>query len=157
MDMLQNLLGGGQKKQEYDDFVQRYEQGHPSEGYSDGEVMNRYSETAERLPPEAYERSAEEAFDRLSPEERVQFGRWLRQRARSQNVRLDDDDMDDDDRYRDPHQLAGMTSRLRQQEPGMFQQLLGGGGSGGAFDNPLAKAAVAGIVAMAASRIIGRR
>jgi hypothetical protein len=37
MGMLDDLLGSGTRQQEYSDFVRRYDQGHPSEGYSDHE------------------------------------------------------------------------------------------------------------------------
>jgi hypothetical protein len=41
MGILDELLGGGQRQKEYRDFVNRYEQGAPSEGYSDQEVLKR--------------------------------------------------------------------------------------------------------------------
>ena len=41
MGILDELLGGGQRQKEYRDFVNRYEQGHPSEGYYDQEVLKR--------------------------------------------------------------------------------------------------------------------
>jgi hypothetical protein len=44
MGLLDELLGGGQLQKEYKDFVNRYEQGDPSEGYSDQEVLKRYGE-----------------------------------------------------------------------------------------------------------------
>jgi hypothetical protein len=41
MGILDQLLGGGQRQKEYRDFVDRYEQGDPSEGYSDQELLKR--------------------------------------------------------------------------------------------------------------------
>jgi len=41
MGILDELLAGGQRRNEYKDFVKRYEQGAPSEGYSDQEVLER--------------------------------------------------------------------------------------------------------------------
>ena len=40
MGMLDELLGGGQTQKEYQDFVNRYEQGDPSEGYSTSDRRN---------------------------------------------------------------------------------------------------------------------
>ena len=40
MGILDELLAGGQHQKEYGDFVKRYEQGAPSEGYSDQEVSS---------------------------------------------------------------------------------------------------------------------
>ena len=41
MGILDELLGGGQRQQDYKDFINRYEQGDPSEGYTDQEVLKR--------------------------------------------------------------------------------------------------------------------
>jgi hypothetical protein len=52
-----------------------------------------------------------------------------------------------------------MTSRMEQQQPGILSQLLGGGGGGAGslLDNPLAKAALAGVAAMAVKQLMNRR
>jgi hypothetical protein len=39
--ILDDLLGNEQLQKQYKDFVKRYEQGDPSEGYSDQEVLKR--------------------------------------------------------------------------------------------------------------------
>ena len=49
MDLFEMLMGGGKNKQEYEDFASRYDQGHPSEGYSDEEVLERYGSSSQRL------------------------------------------------------------------------------------------------------------
>ena len=50
MGILDELLAGGQRQKEYGDFVDRYEQGHPSQGYSDQEVLKRYGEVSHAVP-----------------------------------------------------------------------------------------------------------
>jgi hypothetical protein len=40
------MLSGGQRQKDYRDFVDRYERGNPSEGYSDKEVLERYSDVS---------------------------------------------------------------------------------------------------------------
>jgi len=160
LDFLQNLLGGGQQRQEYGDFVNRYDQGPPHEGYSNQEVLNRYSQVAPQLPPDVYQQSAQEAFARMSPQERQEFARYLQQRSQQQGLNFPDFNQDGiDDRYQDPQKLAAVTSRMEQQQPGILGQLLGGGGGGAAsmLDNPLAKAALAGVTAMAVKRMLGGR
>jgi len=160
MSFLESLLGGGQQRQEYDDFVNRYEQGAPWTGISDQEALSRYRQVAPQLPPDVYQQSAEEAFARMSPQERLQFGQYLRQRAQQQQYAFPDFNQDGiDDRLQDPRYLAQVTGRMQQQQPGMLEQLLGGGGGGGgsALDNPLAKAALAGVAAMAVKRMMGGR
>jgi hypothetical protein len=49
---------------------------------------------------------------------------------------------------------------MEQQQPGILGQLLGGGGGGGAgsmLDNPLAKAALAGVAAIAVKKMMSGR
>src|SRR5215208_4480527 len=161
MGLLDDLLGGGQQRREYQDFATRYEQGPPWAGISDQEAMSRYQQVAPRLSPDQYQQSAQEAFARMSPQERMEFAEYLQQRSRQQSLDFPDFNHDGiDDRYQDPRMLAQVTSRMEQQQPGILGQLLGGGGGGGAgsmLDNPLAKAALAGVAAMAARRMMGGR
>ena len=110
-----------------------------------------------------YEESVREAFARLSPEERLQFTQYLRQQAQQQHLDFPDLNQDgiDDRVQQDPGDLAQMTSRMRQEQPGGLGQLLGGGGGGGGgmgdmLGNPIAKAALAGIAAMAVKKMMNR-
>ena len=157
LDFLQNMLGGPQQRQDYQDFVNRYQQGHPSEGYSDQEVVNRYQQVTQQLPPDAYQQSAQEAFARLSPEERTEFARWLQTRAQQQNVNVPAlSNSSDMGRFQDPGALAQVTTQMHQQEPDLLTKVLTGK-TGTALDNPLARAALAGVAAMAAQRVLSRR
>lgn len=149
MDLLNDLLGGDQR-QEYDDFVQRYERGNPWDDISDDEAGRRYREVAPRLPADEYESSAEAAFKQLTPEQRAEFGRWLQTQERESG--MDPDQRD----YTDPHELALETRRVQQEQPGILEQMLGGGGGGGILANPIAKAALGGIAAVAMRKMMGR-
>ena len=142
MGLFESLLGGGQRegrqtqqvqqeRQQFDDFIGRYEQGPPWAGVSDREALQRYQQVAPHCSPEVYEQSAQEAYARMSPQERVQFGQYLRQQARQQNIDVPDFNQDGiDDRLQDPATLARVTSRMHQQQPGVFGQLLGGAAGG---------------------------
>ncbi len=156
MNLFDNLFGG-QQRQETEDFVNRYQQGHPTEGYSEEEVMQQYQKVAGSAPDDIYQQSAEESFARLSPQERKEFFQFLRQKAQQQGGQdftdLNQDGVDD--RYQDPHELAQLTTRMRQQQPGFLEQLLGGGGQG-MPGNSLAKGALAGIAAMAMRKMTQR-
>ena len=165
MGFLESILGGGQNSEtDYRDFVNRYEQGAAHEGYSDQEVANRYHQVSRDLPADVYQESAQEAFSRMSPQERMQFGQYLQQQSRQQNYNFPDLDGDgQDDRYQDSNYLAQTTSRMHQQQPDLLGQLLGGaagmlGGNsqGNIFSNPLAKGAMAGIAAIAAKKLMDR-
>lgn len=158
MGLLQGLLGS--QREEFDDFVNRYDRGAPWDGISQEEAVSRYQQVATQVPPDVYEQSAEDAFSRLSPQQRMQLGQYLRQQGRQRNLPLADFDQDGiDDRFQDPRQLARMTSQMDQREPGVLGQLLGGssGGQGGMLENPIGKAALAGIAAMAVKRMAGGR
>lgn len=167
MNFLQTMFGDNQDSEhDYRDFVNRYEQGSPHEGYSDDEVSDRYQRVSRQMPPDLYQESAYEAFNRMSPQERMQFGQYLRQQSRQQNFDFPDRDRDgQDDRFQDPNYLAQITGRMHQQQPDLLNQLMssamgsfmgGGAGSGNALSNPLAKAAMAGIAAIAVKKMMER-
>ncbi len=168
MDFLGNLMGGGGegRREEYRDFANRYDEGAPYDRISDEETINRYREVAPNLSENEYRESAREAFSRMSPEERMQFGQQFRGYAHEQGYGdfIDRDRDGQDDRFQDPDYLAGMTGRMHTQQPDLMGNLMGGllggmggmmgglgGGSGG---NPMAKAAMAGIAAMAVKRMM---
>ena len=155
MSLIEKLLGGGNRS-EWDNFRTRYDQGSPYQGIPDDEAYNRYESVSRAAPPDVYEQSAQEAFQRMSPEERREFARYLQSRARDRGLQFPDlNGYGVDDRLQDPRDLARTTSRMEQQEPGILGQLLGKGGTGGKFDNPIAKAALLGITAIAAQKIMG--
>ena len=153
-NLMEVLTGGGGRRKEYEDFVERYDRGAPWEGIEDDEAKSRYDEVSSHLSDDDYELSAREAFERLDPKQRKEMARLLREQGRKRDVDLAEFDQDDDDRLSDPEQLARMTRHVRKQQPGGLGALLGGGGAGGMLGNPLAKAALAGIAAMAAKRVM---
>ena len=159
-------LRGGQRKKDFQDFVNRYDQGHPSEGYTDEEVLEKYRDVAHAVPPDQYAQAAQEALARLSPEERAEFVRMLQQRAQARNVPLPER------MESNPSDLGSVLTDLHQT-PGRLRDLLGGGsaaapGRGAAapaqpggldsltsmLGSPLAKAALAGIAAMVARKVM---
>jgi len=178
MDFLGGLMGGGNegRREEYQDFARRYDEGAPYDRISDEEAHSRYREVAPNLSEDDYRHSAREAFERMSPEERREFGRMLQEESRGRG-----DFGGDEGRYDDPDYLAGQMARMHGQQPDAMTQLLGGmmgtggsglmggalggmmggsgarAGSGGMMSNPVAKAAVAGIAAMAVKRAMGGR
>jgi hypothetical protein len=160
MGILDELLGGGPRQHDYKDFMNRYEQGHPSEGYSDQEVLERYRDVSHAVPRDQYAQAAQEALAKLSPEERAAFVKMLQERAQARGVAL-------------PRQMAPEPGDLGEvltdlhQKPGRLRDLLGGAPGSGAqpqapgsspltdmLGSPLAKAALAGIVAMVVKRVM---
>ena len=158
MGILDELIGGGQRQKEYRDFVDRYEQGDPSEGYSDQEVLNRYGDVSHAVPPDQYAQAAIEALGKLSPEERAAFVKMLQQRAEARGVALPQIEPE-------PKDLGQVLTDLHGK-PGQLRDILGGGdaqpqaqsqGSNPIIDmlsSPQAKAVLAGIAAMVVKRVM---
>jgi hypothetical protein len=154
MGLLDNLMGNPQVQQQMQTYVQQYQQGAPHEGYSDQEVLQKYQQVAPQLPTQDYQQAAQEAFNNMPPEQRQQFGQYVEQQLKSQGVQAPGFGGGN---YQDAGYLAQQTAQLHQQQPALLGQLLGGGGGGGVLANPAAKAALAGIAAMAISNAMGAR
>jgi hypothetical protein len=161
MGILDELLAGGQRQKEYNDFLNRYEQGHPSQGYSDEEVLKRYGEVSHAVSADQYAQAAQEALSKLSPEERAAFLKMLQDRAVARGVTL-------------PGKVAPGSKELGQvltdlhKKPGQLRDMLGAddiqpqqqaSGSSAITDilsSPMAKAVLAGIAAMVVKRVMAR-
>ncbi len=156
MGILDELLGGGDLQRRFEDFGKRFEQGHPSEGYTDQEVVDRYQDVAHAVPPDQYAQAAQEALARLSPEERAEFVKMLQERANARGVELPRQVGSD------PKDVGQVVTDLHQT-PGRLREILGGGSDPGQvtgasalpglFASPLAKAVLAGIAAMVVKRV----
>ena len=161
MGILDELLAGGQRQQEYSNFLDRYEQGHPSQGYSDQEVLTRYGEVSHAVSPDQYAQAAQEALSKLSPEERAAFVKMLQDRAATRGVSLPEKVPPE------PKELGEVLTDLHRK-PGQLRDMLGGdtgqpqqqaSGSNPIIDilsSPTAKAVLAGIAAMVVKRAMGR-
>jgi hypothetical protein len=159
MGILDDLLSSGQHQKDYTDFVNRYESGNPSEGYSDQEVLKRYGEVSHAVPSEEYSQAAQDALRKLSPEERAEFLRMLKERAEARGVQLPGRVASD------PKDLGQMLTDLHEK-PGQLRDILGGDSAaavqapgsnpiGDMLSSPLAKAVLAGIAAMVIKRMTG--
>jgi hypothetical protein len=161
MGILDELLAGGQRQKEYNDFLDRYEQGHPSQGYSDEEVLKRYSEVSHAVPVDQYAQAAQEALSKLSPEERAVFVKMLQDRAAARGITLPGRVPPE------PKELGQVLTDLHKK-PGQLRDMLGADAiqpqqqaseSSPITDilsSPMAKAVLAGIAAMVVKRVVGR-
>ena len=160
MGILDELLAGGQRQKEYSDFVDRYEQGHPSQGYSDQEVLKRYGEVSHAVQPDQYAQAAQEALSKLSPEERAAFVKMLQQRAAARGLTLPGPVATE------PKDLGQVLTDLHKK-PGQLRDMLGAPAQpqGQAGPNPIidiltsptAKAVLAGIAAMVVKNVMRPR
>ena len=177
-NFLSGLFGGHDddapeaRQQRANDFVQRVEQGNPAEDVSTEEVVHNYKNVASQLPDNEYVDAAREALARFSPRQRQEFGQLLNQHTGA-TIHGDIDD---------PQEIAQITNQLRSSGGGGgLAGLLGGGGSddlmnaisgligggggsaqphqqGGMSDllsNPVVKAIMAAIAAMAMKKYAG--
>ena len=160
MGFLDELLAGGQRQKEYSDFINRYDQGAPSEGYSDQEVLKRYGEVSHAVAPDQYAQAAQEALSKLSPEERAEFVKTLQDRAAARGVMLPKTVAPE------PKELGQVLTDLHKT-PGQLRDMLGGGDSQpqerasesnpitDILASPMAKAVLAGIAAMVVKNVMG--
>ena len=163
MDLLEMLMGSSETRTGFEDFLKRFEEGPPSEGYADQEVMERYGNVAHKVSPSEYQQAARDAFTRLSPADREELGQLLSGQARGKRLDLPGLIPNQKQGFGDLDWLANITAQLHQQ-PGLLRDLLGGlsgsnegGSTGSIFSNPVAKAALAGIAAMLVKRVMAGR
>jgi hypothetical protein len=163
MGLLDMLMGSSQTRDGFQDFLKRFEQGPPSEGYEDKEVLDRYGQVSHQASPSEYEAAARGAFGQLSQTDREEFGQMLAGQAQAKGLNLPGLTPAQGQGFGDVDWLSNITSQIHQQ-PGMLRDLLGGltgsgatGSSGGVLSSPLAKAALAGITAMLVKKVMAGR
>ena len=160
MGILDELLAGGLRQKEYKDFVDRYEEGDPSQGYTNQEVLNRYGEVSHAVQPDQYARAAQEALSKLSPEDRAAFVKMLQERAAARGLTLPGPVAPE------PKELGQVLTDLHKK-PGQLRDMLGApaqpqgqAGSnpiGDILSSPMAKAVLAGIAAMVVKNVMRPR
>ena len=88
-DALKGLFGGGGddvkerlgiEPDHANDFVNRYMDGDPSEGYDEDEAASHFQAVAQRASPEQMERATRQALTNMKPGQREDFARMLQQR-----------------------------------------------------------------------------
>jgi len=145
---IQNILdkfGGGN----LDEILQGFGPGRPDH-VSDTDVHDSYGQVAAQLPQDQYVSAAREAFSKLTPQQREELAREIQTRAPQQGVTTPATQ----NISPDPDSLAQAAGDVHAQQPNLLQQMFAPGGT---FSSPVAKAALLGITAMAAQRLMGSR
>ena len=155
--ILGSLFGGNdndddtRRRSRADDFVSRYEKGNPWDDIQGDEAYHNYQAVSGRISPDEYEGAAEDAFRRMPEDQRGQFAQLLQEQMGGVGGGTGTD----------PRHLAGLTRRYQEQNQSGLASLFGGGdnrsNTGGMLDNPMAKAALGGIAAMAMQKLFSRR
>jgi hypothetical protein len=84
--VMKGLFGGGdeaevqKKAADAEDFVKRYEQGDPAEGYSTEEAIQHYKEVSSVASQEQMQKATKQSIEKLTPSEREEFAKMLQQR-----------------------------------------------------------------------------
>lgn len=94
----------------------------PAAGDADAQALERYRYMLATAPPEDIERAHEEAFARLTPEQRREALQALAQHVPPGEVRGDD-----------PASLARAATRAEVRAPGTIERAWGGAGGGAGF------------------------
>jgi len=114
---------------DYRDFVNRYEQGSPHEGY----WMKKFPAATSKyrqMPSDLYQESAQEAFSRMSPQGACSLVNIFGSK-RVSKLQFPDPDQDGQDRFQDPNYLAQVTyppaaARYAWSVNGRCRRVMGG-------------------------------
>jgi hypothetical protein len=176
--MVDQLLGGlfggpddDRVRSQAKDFVSRYDQGPPDQGYEPTEVMERFTQVQRHMTPDDVQEAARQSFRQMTPEMRRAYKQAMRERGVSQFQQIPDDDDN-------PDILAQMTQRAMQEREAQARQaqaqaeaqaaaegqkkdfdgsigaLLGEDSGKSLLDNPAVKAAFAGMAAFAMKKVL---
>jgi hypothetical protein len=129
-----------------ENMVTKFNQGQHDQ-VPDQQVQDAHSQIAAQLPQDQYVQAARDAFQKLSPEQRQQLATELQSTAQQQGVNVPSTQTVSSD----PGSLATTVGDIQAQGPNVLQQMFA---PGGMFSSPIAKAALLGITAMAAQRLM---
>lgn len=156
-DKLNQFFDQDPKRQDdYRDFERRYRE--DPGGISDEEAARRYREMMTHMEEDEgvdAQEEYEQAFSRMSPEERRALAQRYQQATRdsSRSYQGYRDDYDDE-RAASPRELARMTRRASKEDPDLLQSLLG---PNSPLNSTGGRAALAGLAALAARKYLGGR
>ena len=142
-------------------FIDLYEQGDPTEGYTEEEALSTFERASEIASPETLRRAAHQSVERLDPKQRIEFGELLQGQGRSEpTMRKSVDGFGIDDLMAGlfgaagPGANGGQPAVLRQggmpnpQGPNMAANL------GKLLGSPVGRAVIGGIGAFAFKEIM---
>jgi hypothetical protein len=121
---------------------------------SNQDASTAFNHVATTLSPEEFQQVAADAYQKLTPAQRSEVADYLQRQTQQQGTAVATNLPSPAVAANDPGALASATAQIQAQEPNLLQQLFA---PGGAFSSPIAKAAVLGITAMAAQRLMGKR
>lgn len=156
-DKLNEFFGQDNSRQEdYRDFERRYREDPHS--ISDEEAARRYREMAQHQSDQddpEMESEYEQAFSKLSPEERRALAQHYQEASRDSSRSFQGyREGEDLDRASSPRELGRMTRQASQQDPDLLTSLLGGSSP---LNSTGGRMAMAGLAAFAAKKFLGNK
>ena len=148
MDILQKIFAGGNPQQQY-----QQAQSGQYQDISHQDAFDAYRNAVQQAPPDVVEQAHEQAFSQLPMQQRQQVVQQFQQAANDPQQPFSYGFSGGPQDY-DPQTMGRMMAQAQRQQPDLLQQVLW---PGGALSNPMAKAALAGAVALAAQRMMGSR
>ena len=90
MSGTQGLFGGGaagdEEKAKAQDFINRYQTGNPSEGYSEQEAIQQLQAVSKVATPEQMQQAFQQSVAKLPDDQRAQFNQMLQDRKAGQGM-----------------------------------------------------------------------
>ena len=157
LDKLNDFLNQDPKRaEEYRDFQKRAEE--RPEDISDAEAARRYRELMAHAGDEddqEMEQQYEQAFGKLSPEERRVVAERYQEATRNDSRPYDGYNQNQNiEQASDPKELGRMTRRAAQKDPDLIDQVFG---ENSPLSGTAGRMALAGVAAFAAKRFLGKR
>lgn len=150
IDMLQKFLGSDpQRKEEYSDFVQRYQDDPNS--ISNEEAARRYREMMRNSPSGLAAEAHDQAFAQVPQEDRRKLAEKFQGATQDPERPFNGYHFPDTDQAADPRNIGQMAHQAETQDPDLLEQLIG---KDSPLNSTLGRAALAGAAAYIASRVI---
>jgi hypothetical protein len=150
IDLLQKFFGTNpQAQQDYGDFVRRYQE--QPDSISEAEAARRYRELMRNAPPDLAEEAHQDAFGQIPHQDRRALAEHYRNATNDPNRPFDGYNYNNPDEAADPRNLGRMSHQAEQQDPDLFDKVLG---KDSPLNSTLGRAALAGAAAFIASRVL---
>lgn len=136
------------KQQMYQNYANAWDQGNYHQ-LPEQEVQQNYQQFVQNAPPGMVQQAHEQYYQQMPPQQRGNLMQGLLSGLMQRGFNPQQAGIQNTNPYSmSPQDAARLTSYAQQQQPGMLQQLM---------SNPMAKMAVAGVVAYAAKQMLGNR
>jgi len=125
MGLRENLAGNPVEKEKMEDFIRRYEEDEPEEGYTDEEAWDRYRQVSPYVTMDEYRDAAVQAVGRLSKDQRKALVKLLKDLGAK--AVIPELGSQDDGELAEWGSLTELVVRMREHEPKFLSAILRSG------------------------------